>query len=261
MFGAWLLICGLALGGAAGTSAEDRQGSEPREQAQTAPSLGASAKHGASAKPDSGIKASPTLRPQKAVNPVKPAGRQARTVKANRSGKSGEGSPGKMQVAEPKAGGALAADGGSRAWRLSHSQGLTEEQKRAFRERKDQMQEMMALIKEKRLAMRDAEPGKRAVLARELHNLILEEGDYGNEASAAARSAPEPRESGAAEKSATGNQRRKQAEFRQSQLERRKEEMRKEEIRREEIRKQQIERLRKIQEFKSGSEWEYRNRD
>src|SRR5690606_35930539 len=151
MFGAWLLFCGLALGGAAGTSADGRQGSEPREQAQATPLLGTSAK-------------------------------------------PGEGSPEKMQVAEPKAGGALAADGGSRAWRLSHSQGLTQEQKRAFRERKDQMQEMMALIKEKRMAMRDAEPGKRAVLARELHNLILEEGDYGNQASAAARSAPEPRE-------------------------------------------------------------------
>lgn len=155
-----------------------------------------------------------------------------------------------MQVAEPKDDDGAAADRDSKAWQLSHAKGLTQEQKQAFRERKDKMREMMALIKEKRMAIRDAEPEKRAALARELHNLILDEGVQDKDATSAARIGSEPRESEtAAEKGGAGGSRRKQAELRQSQMEKRKEEMRKEEIR-----KQQIERFKKFQESKAASE-------
>lgn len=227
--GSWLMVCGFALGVAVGTPSGN-----------------------ASAPPDTAVKASAAIPPQKASSPGKVSAKAAKPGKPIRSGKPRMGTPGKMQVAEPKAGRAPAADGGSKAWQVSHAKGLTEEQKQAFRDRKDRMQNMMALIKEKRMAMRDAEPERRAALAKELHNLILEEEGQGQAASSAARTAPEP----AGEKGGAGGQRRKQAEFRQLQMEKRKEEMRKEEIR-----KLQIERLRHIQESKAASDWENRKGD
>jgi hypothetical protein len=81
--------------------------------------------------------------------------------------------PGRMQVEEPSE---IAGPGAnaSRAWQKSHPKGLTDAQRSAFRERKEKMEGMIALIKAKRQALREAKPEERAALARELHILILE---------------------------------------------------------------------------------------
>ncbi len=81
---------------------------------------------------------------------------------------------GRMQVEEPKAAAPMSPARESKAWQKSHSRGLTDAQKKAFRERKESMEGMIAVIKEKRKALRDAKPEERAALARELHSLILE---------------------------------------------------------------------------------------
>lgn len=81
---------------------------------------------------------------------------------------------GRMQVVEPKADAPMSPARESKAWQKSHSRGLTDAQKKAFRERKESMEGMIAVIKEKRKALRDAKPEERAALARELHSLIME---------------------------------------------------------------------------------------
>ena len=82
--------------------------------------------------------------------------------------------PGRMQVEEPAAVASASEARASRAWQKNHAKGLTDAQRAAFRERKDKMEGMIALIKAKRKALRDAKPDERAALARELHSLILE---------------------------------------------------------------------------------------
>jgi hypothetical protein len=81
---------------------------------------------------------------------------------------------GRMQVEEPNAAVSMGTAKESRNWQKTHARGLTEVQKQAFRERKEKMEGLIAVIKEKRKALRDAKPEERAVLARELHSLILE---------------------------------------------------------------------------------------
>jgi hypothetical protein len=82
--------------------------------------------------------------------------------------------PGRMQVEEPNGSAPMGSARESKAWQKNHARGLTDAQKQAFRERKESMEGMIAVIKEKRKAMRDAKPEERAALARELHSLILE---------------------------------------------------------------------------------------
>jgi len=82
--------------------------------------------------------------------------------------------PGRMQVEEPAAAARDTNAQTSKAWQKSHAKGLTDAQKAAFRERKEKMEGMVALIKAKRKALQDAKPEERAALARELHSLILE---------------------------------------------------------------------------------------
>jgi hypothetical protein len=95
--------------------------------------------------------------------------------------------PGRMQVEEPSTAASDPDARDSKAWQKSHAKGLTDAQKAAFRERKEKMEGMIALIKAKRKALRDAKPGERAALARELHSLILEkDSDPSQVASAAA---------------------------------------------------------------------------
>lgn len=95
--------------------------------------------------------------------------------------------PGRMQVEEPSDVADPEANA-SKAWQKSHPKGLTDAQKAAFRERKDNMEGMIALIKAKRQALREAKPEERAAIARELHVLILEkdgkDGDAGITAAA-----------------------------------------------------------------------------
>jgi hypothetical protein len=79
-----------------------------------------------------------------------------------------------MQVEEPASAASSPDAKASKAWQKSHAKGLTEAQKAAFRERKEKMEGLIALIKAKRKALRDAKPEERAALARELHSLILE---------------------------------------------------------------------------------------
>ncbi|GEM_PF-5178870 len=103
--------------------------------------------------------------------------------------------PGRMQVEEPKSSAPMGSAKESKAWQKNHARGLTEDQKKAFRERKEKMEAMITVIKEKRKAMRDAKPEERAALARELHSLILEKdpaaGTGTTGVTAAARVAPE----------------------------------------------------------------------
>lgn len=121
----------------------------------------------------------------KAVRESKVAtGKRNAAVKRSKTAVRGSG---KMHVEEPLAGKAINPDLESKAWQRSHAQGLTAEQKLAFRERKDKMGEMIALIKEKRMAMAVANPDERAVLARELHTLILEKDPETQDAAASAR--------------------------------------------------------------------------
>jgi hypothetical protein len=94
--------------------------------------------------------------------------------------------PGRMQVDEPASANDNPDQRDSKAWQKSHAKGLTEEQRAAFRERKDKMEGMIALIKAKRKALQEAKPEERAALARELHSLILEkDSDPSDVASAA----------------------------------------------------------------------------
>src|SRR4051794_24937694 len=67
--------------------------------------------------------------------------------------------PGRMQVEEPATAAARDTNAqSSKAWQKSHAKGLTDEQKAAFRERKEKMEGMVSLIKAKRKALQDAKP-------------------------------------------------------------------------------------------------------
>jgi hypothetical protein len=94
--------------------------------------------------------------------------------------------PGRMQVEEPAAAASNPDARDSKAWQKIHAKGLTDAQKAAFRERKEKMEGMIALIKAKRKALQDAKPQERAALARELHSLILEKDTDPSEVASAA---------------------------------------------------------------------------
>jgi hypothetical protein len=136
---------------------------------------------------------------------------------------------GRMQVEEPAAA-AQPGPNASKAWQKSHPKGLTEEQKTAFRERKEKMEGMISLIKAKRQALREAKPEERAAIARELHVLILEkDGEPATVTTAAARvddkSSPESEvgtRKQAEAKAASDAQAQRREELRERQSERRK---------------------------------------
>ena len=110
---------------------------------------------------------------------IKPAYGKPATAKA------AQGS-GRMQVEEPKASAPISDARASKAWQKTHAKGLTEEQKQAFKDRKEGMETLIAVIKAKRKALHDAKPEERAAITRELHSLILEK-DEGGAVTAAAR--------------------------------------------------------------------------
>lgn len=157
--------------------------------------------------------------------------------------------PGRMQVEEPKTAAPLSSARESKAWQKNHARGgLTDAQKQAFRDRKEKMEGMIAVIKEKRKAMAAAKPEERAVIARELHSLMLEKesgpglSTAGGTVMSARTDKPaaavlEEKSAGKedAKKSEAADTRRKQAEVRQQ------------EIRKEEIRKLQLEKLKSLQ--------------
>ncbi len=138
--------------------------------------------------------------------------------------------PGRMQVEEPS----NAADpeaNASKAWQQSHPKGLTDAQKAAFRERKDKMEGMIALIKAKRQALRDAKPEERAAIARELHVLILEKDGKDGEAGITAAARVDEKGGAEAEvgtrkqsepKASAESQAQRREELRERQAERRK---------------------------------------
>jgi hypothetical protein len=117
----------------------------------------------------------------KAGTASKPAGAKDASIRSQNSP-----GPGRMQVEEPAAVGSAPDQRDSKAWQKSHAKGLTDAQKAAFRERKEKMEGMIALIKAKRKALQDAKPEQRAALARELHSLILEKDSDPSEVAAAA---------------------------------------------------------------------------
>ncbi len=142
---------------------------------------------------------------------------------------------GKMQVDEPKASVPMASAKSSKAWQKSHAKGLTDSQKAAFKERKESMTAMIAVIQAKRKAMHDAKPEDRAALARELHSLILEKDGEGTTSVTAAARVEGPAKEGKSAVSAKAKQdgeARRQAE------------------RREEYRKQ----MEKLRQWNSGQE-------
>jgi hypothetical protein len=177
---------------------------------------------------------------------------------------SGAKSPvsGRMQVEEPKSAAPMSPARESKAWQKNHSRGLTDAQKNAFRERKESMESMIAVIKEKRKALRDAKPEERAALARELHSLILEKDPVANSPASttsstvstarvlsaapenphgADKSVPEAKSPGQASerKDMKKAEAAEAAEFRRKRIEANQEQFR----RKEEIRKQQIDKL------------------
>jgi hypothetical protein len=117
-----------------------------------------------------------------AISATSPA---AKEIAAARAQEAAPG-PGRMQVEEPSEA-AVPGANTSKAWQNSHRKGLTDTQKAAFRERKEKMEGMIALIKAKREALRDAKPEERAAIARELHILILEKEGSPATVTAAAR--------------------------------------------------------------------------
>ncbi|MEO7424483.1 MAG: hypothetical protein ABI036_04800 [Fibrobacteria bacterium] len=83
--------------------------------------------------------------------------------------------PVRMQVEEPRAAPAgTASKVQPKAKQSGRTRALTESQKQAFRDRKEKMEGMIAVIKQKREAMAAAKPEDRAAIAHELHTLMLE---------------------------------------------------------------------------------------
>ena len=147
--------------------------------------------------------------------------------------------PGRMQVEEPASTTANPDQRDSKAWQKSHAKGLTEEQKAAFRERKDKMEGMIALIKAKRKALQEAKPEERAALARELHSLILEKDSDPSEVASAASVRTDDNGASTTSSSSTTSQ----ADAQKSSANQKSSETQVQ--RREEIRERQLERMRK----------------
>jgi hypothetical protein len=84
--------------------------------------------------------------------------------------------PLRMQVEEPKsaAPAGAARENQTKAKQSIRTRALSESQKQAFRERKEKMESLIAVIKEKREAMAAAKPEERAAIAHELHSIMLE---------------------------------------------------------------------------------------
>lgn len=183
--------------------------------------------------------------------------KKAKAFTAPKADAKGAPASGRMQVVEPKAAAPANPARESKDWQKSHARGLTDAQKQAFRERKENMEGMIAVIKEKRKALQDAKPEERAALARELHSLILEKDPVANSSTTTSTTAttarvgtvapdnarspdkpvPEAKSAGQAsrredeKKAEAAEQRRKRIEAHQEQLRKK-----------EEIRKQQLER-------------------
>lgn len=93
-------------------------------------------------------------------------------------GTSSMAGPGPMQVEEPDAQAAqppIQPDQDREGWKSRKNATLTASQQAALKSRQQTMKDMMALIQQKRLAIRDARPEDRQALAQELHHLILEQ--------------------------------------------------------------------------------------
>jgi hypothetical protein len=222
LVGAGLMACGLAFAeGGASVGADSQAAAAP---AKAKPSIAAkkSAKTNVAAKGAS----------------------ESKTASSRSGSAASRAGSGRMQVEEPKAAAPMGTAKESRNWQKNHARGLTEAQKQAFRERKEKMEGMIAVIKEKRKALRDAKPEERAILARELHSLILEKDpdaansgasatsatarvgtDKLNDGQAADHSARPTVQPDAAKKSDAAEQRRQRIESYQSQQ--KKEELRK----------------------------------
>lgn len=85
--------------------------------------------------------------------------------------------PGSMQVEEPSMDGPkppIQPEKDQASWKNKRNGGLTDAQKDALKARQERMDDMVALIRQKRRAIREARPEQRQALALELHNLILE---------------------------------------------------------------------------------------
>ncbi|MDB5106898.1 MAG: hypothetical protein JWP91_4587 [Fibrobacteres bacterium] len=176
---------------------------------------------------------------KKSVKPAKGSAKKETNVKAAPG-------PGRMQVEEPKASAPMGSARESKAWQKNHARGLTDAQKQAFRERKEKMEGMIAVIKEKRKALRDAKPEERAALARELHSLILEK-DPGAETAVTAAARVSADKQAAVEAKAVDKDAEKMkeaAEIRAKQIEAYQAQLK----RQEELRKQQLEKLKAILE-------------
>jgi len=155
--------------------------------------------------------------------------------------------PGRMQVEEPVSAADNPDQRDSKAWQKSHAKGLTEEQKTAFRERKDKMEGMIALIKAKRKALQEAKPEERAALARELHSLILEKDSDPSEVTSAASVRPD--DNGGSTASQTSSAVSQAEAQKPSATQKASEDQAK---RREEIRERQLERMKKAKAKDDG---------
>lgn len=156
---AGLMVCGLAFanGMAAATGVPAASAVTVAEpDSPIAPSVSKSKTAKAKAAP-AGVG---TKKSAKASTAIKPASR-------TRSPGSG-----RMQVEEPKSAAPMSPGRESKAWQKNHSRGLTDAQKKAFRERKENMEGMIAVIKEKRKALRDAKPEERAALALDRKSVV-----------------------------------------------------------------------------------------
>jgi hypothetical protein len=86
--------------------------------------------------------------------------------------------PGPMQVEEPVSKAAqppIQPEKDQAGWKAGKSASLTASQKAALKARQETMKDMVALIQQKRRAIKEARPEERQALALELHNLILEQ--------------------------------------------------------------------------------------
>lgn len=112
--------------------------------------------------------------------------------------------PGPMQVEEPELKGPkppIQPEKDQASWKDKRSASLTPTQKAAHQARQETMKDMVALIKQKRRALKDARPEDREALALELHNLILEKSQIAN----SGRSRAERRGSKAVSKPSSGD--------------------------------------------------------
>lgn len=103
--------------------------------------------------------------------------------------------PGPMQVEEPatQAGKPpIQPDQDREGWKSRKNATLTASQKAALQARQETMKDMMALVQQKRRAIREARPEDRQALAQELQKLILEQAQDADRARAAGRKVAEP---------------------------------------------------------------------